>query len=145
MYCQHLCSLVALLSPPSSWRGVSAKPLIKKPLWRRKSAWTVLLLILSLTLLNACVTAISSVAGAGASMTGAYFDYLTSEKTDPIIVTPRLENYSDEFQALAANELGSRNAPCSRDVIVVGCSAISRLVMDYGTLRKRIRAAKEKN
>ena len=103
----------------------------------------MLLLMTSTLLLNACVTAISSVAGAGASVTGAYFDYLTSEKAEPVIVTPPIEEYADEVQALAAIELDKLGEPCARDVVVSDCSALARLVMDYGTLRKKIRAAKE--
>lgn len=143
MYLQHLFWFSAQLSAPSSWRGVSVKATTRKPLWKRVSAWTALLLMTSLLLLNACVTAISSVAGAGASVTGAYFDYLTNEKIEPVIVTPTIEEYAHEVQALAAIELDRLGEPCARDVVVSDCSALARLVMDYGTLRKQIRAAKE--
>jgi len=40
-----------------------------------------------------CLTAASSVVGAGASAVGAYFDYKCAEKGEPVIVTPPIEAY----------------------------------------------------
>ena len=38
------------------------------------------------------------------------------------------------------------NGPCPRDTVNVGnCSALKRLVIDYGDLRQRIRAEKMRN
>ena len=48
--------------------------------------------------------------------------------------------------AAAAAEMKSLNGPCPRDtVIVANCSAVKRMVIDYGDLRQRIRAAREKD
>ena len=83
--------------------------------------------------------------GAGASAVGAYFNYKGAEKGEPVIVTPPIEDYSKELQAVAAAEVKSLNGPCSWDtVIVANCSAVKRLV-NYGSLRQQIRAAREKD
>ena len=84
--------------------------------------------------------------GAGASAVGAYWDYQGAKKGEPVIVTPPIEAYSKELQAAAAAEMKSLNGPCPRDtVIVANCSAVKRMVIDYGDLRQRIRAAREKD
>ena len=93
--------------------------------------------------LSACVTAIGSGIGAAASVTGAYFDYLTSEKGEAVIVTPPLTEYAPEIMSRAADEFEKLGPPCARDTIVADCSAAARLIMDYGTLRDKIRAAKD--
>ena len=93
--------------------------------------------------LSACVTAIGSSVGAAASLTGAYFDYLTSEKGEAVVVTPPLTEYAPEITSRAADEFEKLGPPCARDTIVADCSAAARLIMDYGTLRDKIRAAKD--
>ena len=61
----------------------------------------------------------------------------------PVIVTPQIEDYSKELQAAAA-EMKAIPGPCPRDTLNVSdCSAPKRLVIDYGDLRQRIRAAKD--
>ena len=51
-----------------------------------------------------------------------------------------------EVQDAAAEVVKSLGGPCPRDtVIVANCSAVKRLVIDYGDLRQRIRAAREKD
>ena len=90
-----------------------------------------------------CVTVASSVVGAGASAVGAYYDYKGAKKGEPVIVTPPIDAFSYELQAAAAAELKSLNSPCPRDTVNVSdCSALKRLVIDYGDLRQRIRASK---
>ena len=38
------------------------------------------------------------------------------------------------------------SGPCPRDtVIVANCSAVKRMVIDYGNLRQRVSAAREKD
>ena len=70
---------------------------------------------------------------------GAYSDYKGAKRGEPVIVTPEIEDYSKELQAAAAAELKSLNGPCPRDtVIVANCSAVKRMVIDYGDLRQRI-------
>ena len=93
-----------------------------------------------------CLTAASSVVGAGASAVGAYFDYKGAEKGEPVIVTPPIENYSKELQAAAAVDMKAIPDPCPRDTVnVTDCSAVKRMLIDYGDLRQRIRAAREKD
>jgi hypothetical protein len=91
--------------------------------------------------LNGCATVATSI-GAGASVAGAYFDYLTSEKGEAVIVTPPIVDYTAEIQTRAADEFERLGPPCARDIVTENCSAVARFVMDYGTLREKIRAAK---
>ena len=61
-------------------------------------------------------------------------------------MTPPIEDYSKELQAAAAAEMKAIPGPCSRDTVnVTDCSAVKRMVIDYGHLRQRIRAAREKD
>ncbi len=94
--------------------------------------------------LTGCVTAISSGVGATASVAGAYFDWKTSEKGEPVIVTPPIVEYSKDIQSKAADELDKLSHACPRDVVTPDCSALSRMIADYGTLRQKIRAAQQK-
>jgi hypothetical protein len=58
-------------------------------------------------------------------------------------VTPDLHQYSDAFQARAADELSAIDKPgCARQQTkgLDQCSALRRLVPDHLTLRDRIRA-----
>ena len=74
---------------------------------------------------------------------GAYWDYKGAEKGEPVIVTPPIEAYSKEPHDAAAAEMKAIPGPCPRDTInVSGCSALKRLVIDYGALRQRMRAVK---
>ena len=93
--------------------------------------------------LTACVTETFSALGAAGSLGSAYFDYMAKEKGEPQIVTPDLEEYSDGVQALTADELDRLGPPCGRTDIVKDCSVVHRMVIDYGDLRRRIRAAKD--
>tara|TARA_A100000172_G_scaffold38994_1_gene23777 strand:+ start:2351 stop:2785 length:435 start_codon:yes stop_codon:yes gene_type:complete len=129
--------------PPSSWRGHSLRQGNAKPWKRRGSAWMLLAIMCLTILVTGCVTAVSSGVGAAASVTGAYFDYLTSEKGEAVVVTPPLTDYAPEIMARAADEFEQLGPPCARDTIVADCSAAARLIMDYGTLRDKIRAAKD--
>ena len=103
----------------------------------------MLLAVISLLIipLSGCATIVSSI-GAGASVAGAYFDYLTSEKGEAVIVTPPIVEYDAKVQDRAADEFEKLGPPCARDTIIADCSAAARLIMDYGTLREKIRAAK---
>jgi|TARA_R110002111_G_scaffold224720_1_gene286313 uncharacterized protein YceK len=109
----------------------------------RVSVWTLLVMTgLLIIPLSGCATVVGSV-GAAASVTGAYFDYLTSEKGEAVIVTPPIVDYTSEIQVRAADEFERLGPPCARDTVTENCSAVARFVMDYGTLRDKIRAAKE--
>jgi len=66
---------------------------------------------------------------------------LAKEKGEPQIVVPEIEDYGKNVQALAADEIGKLGPACPRDEVIVSCSAIHRMVIDYGELRRRIRAA----
>ena len=75
---------------------------------------------------------------------GAYSDYKGAKKGEPVIITPPIEDYSRHLQAAAAAEMKAVPGPLTRDTVnVSGCSALKRLVIDYGDLRQRIRAAKD--
>ena len=87
------------------------------------------------------LTAAGSVVGTGASAVGAYWDYRGAKMGEPVIVTPPIEAYSNDVQAAAAAEMKALNAPCPRDTLVDDCSVLRRMVIDYGDLRQRIRAA----
>lgn len=128
--------------PPSSWRGHCLKQSKRQFSKRRVSVWMLLVTSLLTIPLNGCATVVTSV-GAGASVAGAYFDYLTSEKGEAVIVTPPIVDYTAEIQTRAADEFERLGPPCARDTVTENCSAIARFVMDYGTLRDKIRAAKE--
>ena len=113
---------------------------------RPRLAWRITAIALILLLPTGCLTAASSVVGAGPSAVGAYYDYKGAEKGEPVIVTPPIEDYSKQLQAAAAAAMKSLSGPCPRDtVIVANCSAVKRMVIDYGDLRQRIRAAREKD
>lgn len=87
----------------------------------------------------------SSVVRAGASAVGAYWNYNGATKGEPVIVTPPIEGYSKDVQAAAAAEMKALAGPFPRDTVVGDCSVLKRLVIDYGDLRQRIRAAREKD
>ena len=70
---------------------------------------------------------------------GAYWDYQGAKKGEPVIVTPPIEAYSKELQAAAAAEMEAIPGPCPRDTVnVTDCSAVKRMVIDYGDLRQQI-------
>ena len=101
---------------------------------------------LILLLPTGCLTAATSVVGAGGSAVGAFWDYQAAKKGELVIVTPPIEDYSKELQATAAAEVKAIADPCPRDTVnITACSAVVRLVIDYGSLRQRKRAAREKD
>ena len=93
--------------------------------------------------LTACVTETFSAIGAAGALGSAYFDWKAQEKGEPQIVTPDIEDYGKNVQAFAAEELSRLGPPCGRTDIVKGCSVVHRMVIDYGDLRRRIRAAEK--
>ena len=131
------------LSAPSSWRGRSLKARPEKP-WRKRGSVWMLLVIISLLIipLTGCVGTIFSSLSAAGSLGSSYFSYLTSEKGEAVIVTPPIVEYDPKVQSRAADEFEKLGPPCARDTIIGDCSAAARLIMDYGTLREKIRAAK---
>ena len=96
---------------------------------------------LCLILPSGCVTAASSILGAGASATGAYFDYLTAEKAEGVVIVPPMQEYTPEFLAKAAVETDFLKEPCPHDTVSDECSALGQMLIDYGVLRDKIRAA----
>ena len=72
---------------------------------------------------------------------GGYWHYKGAKKGEPVIVTPPIEDYSKAVQATAAAEMKAISGPCPRDTVVGDCSVLKRMVIDYGDLRQRIRAA----
>ena len=72
---------------------------------RPRHAWRIIAIALILLLPTGFLTVASSVAGAGASAIGAYWDYRGAKKGEPVIVTPPIEAYSKELQDAAAEEM----------------------------------------
>ena len=56
------------------------------------------------------------------------------------VTGPPVLDYTEEVQAHAANELEALGPPCPRDAVYGGCSAVKRLVIDYGWMREQVRA-----
>ncbi len=83
----------------------------------QKPAWMPCLLLLSAISVTAC--------GAGNSSG---------------LIAPPVLDYSPEVQAHAADELEALGPACPRDAVFGGCSAVKRLVLDYGWLREQVRA-----
>ena len=84
----------------------------------RRNAWMLSTLLMSSLLLTAC--------GGGSSS---------------LVATPGLQQYSQEVQNLAADELESMGPSCPRDAVYGDCSAVKRLVLDYLWMRDQARAA----
>lgn len=59
------------------------------------------------------------------------------------VIAPEPAEYADAVQQRAAAELGGLPAPCPRNRVTEGCSAVHRLVIDYGQLRGQLRAARD--
>ena len=93
--------------------------------------------------LTGCVTVASSLLSAGGSVASGYFSWLGAEKGEAVIVTPPIVEYDPKVQSRAADEFEKLGPPCARDTIIANCSASARMIMDYGTLREQIRAAKD--
>lgn len=55
-------------------------------------------------------------------------------------ITPPVIPYTLEVQHQALKEIEFMGPPCPRDAVYGGCSAVHRLVKDYGLTRDRIRA-----
>jgi len=133
---------------PTGWGGVSRRVRRQRLLKKRGSAWTKFSLLTALILLPGCGAGISEIAAitsASASSAGAYFDYKTSEKAEPVIVTPPISEYNAEFMMRAALELEHLKPPCAVDEPSDACSTLGRMIVDYGDLREKIKAAKGKD
>lgn len=61
----------------------------------------------------------------------------TSSGTSGVALS--LYDYSPEFQGRAAAELEAAPRPCDRDEAADDCSALARMVIDYGVVRNEIR------
>ncbi len=103
--------------------------------------WPLMIVFLLLPGCGAGITEIASIASASASSAGAYFDYKTSEKAEPVIVTPPIVEYNPEFMMRAALELEYLKPPCAKDEPSDACSTLGRMIIDYGDLREKIKAA----
>lgn len=110
---------------------------------RRNRGWIRLAIVTLILPLTGCVTEIFSGVSAAGSLGSAYLNYLSKEKGEPVIVTPDLEDYSKSMQALASKELKGLQSPCPRIEKTSDCSAIHRMVIDYGDLRRKIKASKD--
>lgn len=132
------------LLPPSSWRGHMLKRSAPRTPRALKIACLALLLAICLAPLGGCVvTPIFSAASAVAGSASAYFDWKTSEASEPIVVAPDLVDYTAAVQDRAADELERLGKPCPADTVIADCSAVARFVLDYGRMREQVRAARE--
>lgn len=129
--------------PPSSWRGIARKQSAPKTPRALKIACLVLLLAICLAPLGGCVTSGFSAASAVAGTASAYFDWKTSEASEPIVVAPDVVDYTAAVQDRAADELDLLGRPCPADTVIADCSAVARFVLDYGRMRDQVRAARE--
>ena len=136
---------VPLRRRPSSWRGVCRRQNARKMRSPLKLVWTTCLIGAVGILLAGCVTTAFSAVSASAGAASAYFDYKTSEASEPIVVTPDLPSYSANVQDKAADELEKLSQPCPRDNVISDCSAVARFVLDYGRMREQIRSAKKED
>ena len=59
------------------------------------------------------------------------------------IATPDLIPYETEVKQRAAQELREAGPPCPRDVVIADCSAVHRMIKDYGLLRDQIRVLRK--
>lgn len=139
----HVSESAPRWQAPSGWGGVGRRVARRRLYPKPKHAWRIFAIALILLLPTGCLTAAGSVVGAGASAVGAYWDWKAAKKGEPVIVTPPIEAYSKEVQAAAAAEMKALAGPCPRDTVFANCSAMKRMVIDYGDLRRRIRAAKK--
>lgn len=105
----------------------------------------ILIVLLPLPGCGLGISEFATVAGAGASSLGAWFDYKSAEKGEPVIVTPPIVDYSSAIQSRGADELERLPPACPRDVIISDCSVAARMILDYATLREKIRAARKKD
>ena len=55
---------------------------------------------------------------------------------------PPVLDYSAEVQDHAADEMATLGPPCPRDAVYGGCSAVKRLVIDYGWMREQLRVVR---
>ncbi len=67
----------------------------------------------------------------------------TKSSDADVLILPRLQEYTAEFQYQAARELEFLPPTCPHDDVTPACSALARLVQDYDDLRLRIRTAKK--
>jgi len=130
--------------PPSSWRGHMLKRNAPRTPRALKIACLALLLAICLAPLGGCVvTPIFSAVSATAGTASAYFDWKTSEASEPIVVAPDLVDYTAAVQDRAADELDRLGKPCPADTVTADCSAVARFIIDYGRMRDQVRAARE--
>ena len=89
---------------------------------------------------SACVVESFSAISGAASLGSAYFDYKTAESSEPVLIKPPLATYDSNFMEQAAEELAHMEPPCARDVVTLNCSTITRMMLDYGELREKIKS-----
>lgn len=75
-------------------------------------------------------------------LAGAIFLSGCESGVSSLVVSPPVIDYSDEVQQKAATEIESLGPACPRDAVYGGCSAVVRMVIDYGWMRDKLRAVK---
>ena len=126
---------------PSGWGGVCRRVRQRRLNQKPRRGWLKWLIAASLLLLPGCLVETSSTLGAAGSLGSAYLNYQSAEKGQAVIITPPLVDYSREIQSAAAHELEAMGVPCPRDFVADDCSVPARMIIDYGDLREKIRAA----
>ena len=86
---------------------------------RRTTPWMLSGVLMSTTLLTACVNT-------------------TSDR----VVLPPLVTYSGAFQDRLAGEFQAMRPACGPETVYDGCSAAKRVIMDYKRMRDQVRAVK---
>lgn len=60
-----------------------------------------------------------------------------------VLVLPRLQQYTGEFQEQAVVEVKKLPRACAHDAVSLECSATARMLQDYDNLRQRIKNARK--
>ncbi len=128
------------LAAPSGWGGTCRRVRKQRAQRKLKKKCPKLSLVIVAPLLNACVVESFSAVSGAASLGSAYFDYKTAKNSEPVLIKPPLATYDLDFMEQAADELELMRPPCARDVVTLNCSTITRMVLDYGELREKIKS-----
>lgn len=75
-----------------------------------------------------------------AIIVGAAVGCSPARPSTKLIVAPAVVPYSDGVQKEAAAEMAEMGPPCPRDAVFGGCSAVKRMVIDFGDMREQARA-----
>ena len=128
------------LAGPSGWGGTCRRVRKRRAQQKLKKKCLRFSLVMLVPLQSACVVESFSAISGAASLGSAYFDYKTAESSEPVLIKPPLVTYDSNFMEQAAEELERMQPPCARDVVTLNCSTITRMMLDYGELREKIKS-----